>query len=79
MFNRRWAKAADLLLVPDDAVAFTAPPVYDISIWQTLCPLLVGGRVVVSDEAMRLPRRLIGHSRHRRSTRAHRHRLARRC
>ncbi|MET8030100.1 amino acid adenylation domain-containing protein [Streptomyces avermitilis] len=61
MLNHLWAKAADLSLGPDDAVAFTAPLVFDISIWQMLCPLLVGGRVVVvSDEAMRLPRWLIG-------------------
>ncbi|MFF4604895.1 amino acid adenylation domain-containing protein [Streptomyces sp. NPDC001339] len=61
MVNHLWAKAADLSLGPDDAVAFTAPLVFDISIWQMLCPLLVGGRVVVvGDTAMRLPRWLIG-------------------
>ncbi|MFI9617000.1 amino acid adenylation domain-containing protein [Streptomyces sp. NPDC052023] len=61
MINHLWAKATDLALGPDDAVAFTAPLVFDISIWQMLCPLLVGGRlVVVGDDAMRLPRWLIG-------------------
>ncbi|MFE0508419.1 amino acid adenylation domain-containing protein [Streptomyces sp. NPDC058964] len=61
MLNHLWAKATDLALGPDDAVAFTAPLVFDISVWQMLCPLLVGGRVVVvGDDAMRLPRWLIG-------------------
>ncbi|MER6111593.1 amino acid adenylation domain-containing protein [Streptomyces hirsutus] len=61
MLNHLWAKATDLDLGPDDAVAFTAPLVFDISVWQMLCPLLVGGRlVVVGDDAMRLPRWLIG-------------------
>jgi amino acid adenylation domain-containing protein len=60
MLNHLWAKATDLALGPDDAVAFTAPLVFDISLWQMLCPLLVGGRiVVVNDAAMRLPRWLI--------------------
>ncbi|MEV5333291.1 amino acid adenylation domain-containing protein [Streptomyces werraensis] len=60
MLNHLWAKATDLDLGPDDAVAFTAPLVFDISVWQMLCPLLVGGRlVVVGDDAMRLPRWLI--------------------
>ncbi|MEU3830666.1 amino acid adenylation domain-containing protein [Streptomyces sp. NPDC029080] len=60
MLNHLWAKATDLALGPDDAVAFTAPLVFDISVWQMLCPLLVGGRVVVvGDDAMRLPRWLI--------------------
>ncbi|WP_241777461.1 AMP-binding protein [Streptomyces sp. CT34] len=60
MLNHLWAKAADLSLGPDDVVAFTAPLGFGISVWQLLCPLLVGGHVVVVDEAaMRFPRRLI--------------------
>lgn len=51
MLNHLWAKVADLELTGDDVVAFTAPLGFDISIWQMLCPLLVGGRVdVVGDE-----------------------------
>ncbi|MCS0639779.1 amino acid adenylation domain-containing protein [Streptomyces sp. LP05-1] len=61
MMNHLRAKVADLGLGPDDAVAFTAPLVFDISLWQMLCPLLAGGRiVVVGDTAMRLPHWLIG-------------------
>ncbi|MFE5870748.1 amino acid adenylation domain-containing protein [Streptomyces roseifaciens] len=61
MLNHLWAKVADLSLGPDDVVAFTAPLVFDISIWQMLCPLLAGGRlVVVDDSAMRFPRWLVG-------------------
>ncbi|QLE74793.1 amino acid adenylation domain-containing protein [Streptomyces rectiverticillatus] len=61
MLNHLWAKVADLSLGPGDVVAFTAPLVFDISIWQMLCPLLAGGRlVVVDDGAMRFPRWLVG-------------------
>ncbi|MDL4819443.1 amino acid adenylation domain-containing protein [Actinomadura opuntiae] len=51
MVNHLWAKIVDLGLTGDDVVAFTAPLGFDISIWQMLCPLLVGGRVdVIGDE-----------------------------
>ncbi|WP_369184847.1 amino acid adenylation domain-containing protein [Streptomyces sp. Y1] len=61
MLNHLRAKVHDLALGPRDAVAFTAPLVFDISIWQMLCPFLVGGRVVVvPDAALRFPRSLIG-------------------
>ncbi|WP_254715424.1 amino acid adenylation domain-containing protein [Actinomadura sp. NAK00032] len=51
MLNHLWAKIVDLELTGADAVAFTAPLGFDISIWQMLCPLLVGGRVdVIGDE-----------------------------
>ncbi|WP_051722407.1 amino acid adenylation domain-containing protein [Streptomyces albus] len=57
LLNHLWSKTADLSLGPGDAVAFSAPLVFDISIWQMLCPFLVGGRVVVLDDAaMRMPR-----------------------
>ncbi|MFJ6441035.1 amino acid adenylation domain-containing protein [Streptomyces sp. NPDC091649] len=60
MLNHLWAKVVDLSLGADDVVAFTAPLVFDISIWQMLCPLLVGGHVVVVDDTvMRFPRRLV--------------------
>ncbi|WP_306802725.1 2,3-diaminopropionate biosynthesis protein SbnB [Streptomyces sp. DH8] len=59
MMNHLWAKVHDLGLTADDAVAFTAPLVFDISVWQMLAPLLVGGRVVVfPDEVMLFPRRI---------------------
>ncbi|GAA0214594.1 hypothetical protein GCM10009527_007930 [Actinomadura nitritigenes] len=51
MLNHLWAKIVDLELTGDDVVAFTAPLGFDISIWQMLSPLLVGGRVdVIGDE-----------------------------
>ncbi|WP_229858841.1 amino acid adenylation domain-containing protein, partial [Streptomyces anandii] len=60
LLNHLWSKTADLSLGPEDAVAFSAPLVFDISIWQMLCPFLVGGKVVVIDDAlMRMPRWLI--------------------
>ncbi|GAA3922859.1 hypothetical protein GCM10023085_00020 [Actinomadura viridis] len=51
MINHLFAKIVDLGLTGADAVAQTAPLGFDISVWQMLCPLLVGGRVeVVGDE-----------------------------
>jgi amino acid adenylation domain-containing protein len=51
MLNHLWAKIVDLGLTGADVVAQTAPLGFDISVWQMLCPLLVGGRVdVVGDE-----------------------------
>lgn len=61
LLNHLWSKVADLSLDSRDAVAFTAPLVFDISIWQMLCPFLVGGRVVVVNDAVtRMPRWLLG-------------------
>lgn len=60
LMNHLWAKVHDLGLTADDAVAFTAPLVFDISVWQMLAPLLVGGRVVVfPDDVMLFRRRLL--------------------
>ncbi|XVQ08591.1 amino acid adenylation domain-containing protein [Spirillospora sp. CA-255316] len=51
MLNHLRAKIVDLGLTGADVVAQTAPLGFDISVWQMLCPLLVGGRVdVVGDE-----------------------------
>ncbi|WP_396448778.1 amino acid adenylation domain-containing protein [Actinomadura sp.] len=51
MLNHLWAKIIDLELTGADVVAFTAPLGFDISIWQMLCPLLLGGRVdVIGDD-----------------------------
>ncbi|GAA3597232.1 hypothetical protein GCM10022419_095560 [Nonomuraea rosea] len=50
MLNHLHAKVVDLGLTERDVVAQTAPLGFDISIWQLLCPLIVGGQVsVVSD------------------------------
>src|SRR4029078_8802933 len=51
MINHLWAKVRDLKLNRDDVVAQTASQCFDISVWQFLSPLLVGGRVrIVSPE-----------------------------
>ncbi|MFI0348971.1 amino acid adenylation domain-containing protein [Actinomadura sp. 9N407] len=51
MINHLYAKIVDLELTGADAVAQTAPLGFDISVWQMLCPLLTGGRVVVIGDA----------------------------
>ncbi|MFJ4713498.1 amino acid adenylation domain-containing protein [Streptomyces sp. NPDC088785] len=53
MLNHLWAKVDDLGMTADDRLAQTAPLSFDISIWQMLAPLLVGGRVQIfgDDEA----------------------------
>ncbi|MFB4314447.1 amino acid adenylation domain-containing protein [Actinomadura sp. 21ATH] len=56
MVNHLYAKIVDLGLTGADAVAQTAPLGFDISVWQMLCPLLLGGRVVVvGDDAAHDP------------------------
>ncbi len=51
MLNHLWAKVHDLQLGPSDVIAQTASQCFDISVWQFLAALLVGGRVnVVSHE-----------------------------
>jgi amino acid adenylation domain-containing protein len=47
MLNHLRAKVTDLGLTEGDSVALTAPLAFDISIWQMLTPLLVGGAVHV--------------------------------
>jgi len=51
MLNHLWAKVQDLGLGPQDRVAQTAPLGFDISVWQMLAPLLVGGTVQIFDDA----------------------------
>ncbi|PKK14866.1 amino acid adenylation domain-containing protein [Thermomonospora sp. CIF 1] len=51
MLNHLWAKVIDLEMTDADVLAQTAPLGFDISVWQMLCPLLLGGRVeVIGDE-----------------------------
>jgi amino acid adenylation domain-containing protein len=51
MVNHLYAKIADLNLTADDIVAQTASQTFDISIWQFLVALLVGGKVeIISTE-----------------------------
>ncbi|HZI16962.1 MAG TPA: amino acid adenylation domain-containing protein [Pyrinomonadaceae bacterium] len=59
MLNHLLAKVKDLRLTGADTVAQTAPQSFDISVWQFLAPLLVGGRVhVVEGDAAKDPRQL---------------------
>ena len=56
MLNHLQAKVEDLELTEDSVVAQTANQCFDISVWQFLAPLLVGGRVeVASDHVIRDP------------------------
>ncbi|HEX2315933.1 MAG TPA: amino acid adenylation domain-containing protein [Thermomonospora sp.] len=51
MLNHLWAKVVDLEMTEADVLAQTAPLGFDISVWQMLCPLLLGGQVhVIGDE-----------------------------
>ena len=60
MLNHLWAKVEDLRLSQTDCVAQTASQCFDISVWQMLAALLVGGEVrIISDEIIRDPVRLI--------------------
>ncbi|MEU4522044.1 amino acid adenylation domain-containing protein [Amycolatopsis sp. NPDC024027] len=47
MVNHLLAKVEDLGLEPSDVVVQNAPVTFDVSVWQMLAPLLVGGRVRV--------------------------------
>jgi non-ribosomal peptide synthetase component F len=60
MINHLWAKVLDVGMRGDDVLAFTAPPTFDIAIWQMLTPFLLGGTIVVFDElTMSFPRRVL--------------------
>jgi len=51
MLNHLWAKIVDLGMTEWDVLAQTAPLGFDISVWQMLAPLLLGGQVhVIGDE-----------------------------
>jgi iturin family lipopeptide synthetase A len=60
MMNHLYAKVAALGLGGEDAVAQTASQCFDISVWQLLAPLLVGGRTrIYSEAAVRDPASLL--------------------
>src|SRR6266567_9075347 len=50
MLNHLFAKIDDLGIGEGDVVAQTAPQCFDISLWQLLCALLVGGRALVVEQ-----------------------------
>ncbi|MEQ8474600.1 MAG: amino acid adenylation domain-containing protein, partial [Fulvivirga sp.] len=49
MINHLHAKISDLGISKNDVIAQTASPSFDISIWQFLAALLVGGKTVIID------------------------------
>jgi amino acid adenylation domain-containing protein len=60
MLNHLYAKCLDLDLTAADTVAQNAPQSFDISVWQFLSALLVGGRVhIFDDEVARDPEQLL--------------------
>jgi len=60
MLNHLYAKINQLQLCAGDVVAQTASQCFDISVWQLLAALLVGGRVqVVANELAHDPRHLL--------------------
>lgn len=60
MVNHLFAKIDELRLDETDVIAQTASQAFDISVWQFVAALLVGGRVeVLSDDVGRHPRRLL--------------------
>src|SRR5262249_39625259 len=50
MLNHMLAKIEDLQIVAGTVVAQTAPQCFDISLWQLLSALLVGGRTLVVEQ-----------------------------
>jgi amino acid adenylation domain-containing protein len=62
MLNHLFAKIDALQLTAADSVAQTASQCFDISVWQMLAALLVGGRVqICTDEVTQDPERLLQH------------------
>ncbi|HTQ79943.1 MAG TPA: AMP-binding protein, partial [Thermoanaerobaculia bacterium] len=60
MLNHIWGKIRDLDLGPSDRIAQNAAATFDISVWQFLAALVVGGRVlVISDEVAGAPAQLL--------------------
>jgi D-alanine--poly(phosphoribitol) ligase subunit 1 len=60
LLNHVRSKIRYLSLTPDDGVALSAPLTFDISVWQMLAALIVGGWVtVVSDQNSGYARRLL--------------------
>nr|WP_225953809.1 amino acid adenylation domain-containing protein [Kibdelosporangium phytohabitans] len=54
MLNHQFIKITDTELVPGDVVTQTASQCFDISLWQVVAPLLVGGSTLIVDTAAQL-------------------------
>jgi amino acid adenylation domain-containing protein len=52
MLNHLFAKIDDLKIGEGDVVAQTAPQCFDISLWQLISALLVGGRTLIVEQEM---------------------------
>jgi amino acid adenylation domain-containing protein len=52
LMNHLWAKVETLGLTASDVVAQTASASFDISVWQVVAPLLVGGRIELFGESL---------------------------
>ena len=65
MNNHLLAKVEDLGLVAGDVVVQNAPLTFDVSVWQMLSPLVVGGRMLAAGQALAADAvglfRLVGH------------------
>jgi len=60
MVNHLWANIEALSMTESDVLAQTASQCFDISVWQFLAPLIIGGRVVIfPDEITQDPPRLL--------------------
>lgn len=60
MMNHAWAMIEALDLSETDVIGQSAPLTFDISIWQMLTPLLIGGQVAyAADDARSAPDRLL--------------------
>ena len=69
MLNHLWSKVEDLNLTAADVLAQNASQTFDISVWQFLAPLLVGGQVrIFQNEIAHDPGRLLNEVAHRRIT-----------
>ncbi len=61
MLNHLFAKIDDLGIAENDVVAQTAPQCFDISLWQLISALLVGGRtLIIEQEAILDAKRFVG-------------------
>jgi amino acid adenylation domain-containing protein len=59
LLNHLLSKVSDLALSASDVIAQTAPQTFDISVWQFLAALMVGGRVhIFADAEVRDPAQL---------------------
>ena len=60
MINHLWANLEALSMTDADVLAQTASQCFDISVWQFLAPLIIGGRVeIFPDEITQDPARLL--------------------